>query len=400
MELITLDSSLLKMATKILCTSNVFSAFGESDSDSDGENITSVSSSAAAPFRGCPKNINTHIQRIYHVFDIVNDIYPCSACSPAMSMEDDRWDCPHVSRPYSDFFSSWEEAVAYYHAHHSGDECGGQCSEHPLMDDFLYSWQNSHFFDTTWGDLLLDMEADYWNSLSAKERTRILAEREAEDRAKAEKAARDYQTYLRIIKEREDAIAAYNSPEAVAARAAEKARRNAEREARESRNISSSNFSRWDTTTTTTSSSSAVETRRSSVSSTSSLHHDETPAGGWGGCETTISSASTTASATPAPRKITRCTPTERHRGDGGLMPCKFHCWDNVWGKLCTRPGKDGKVFAPGCSHSDCPYVHPDQPEWNDNLKALFEKRIAAAASRPPRHPGPNNNSRGFNNRR
>jgi hypothetical protein len=366
------------MATK---HSNIFSSLVDSDSDSDGENTSVSYSVSTPPHRGCPSNINSHIQRIYGLLDIGTDLYPCSACDPAMAMEDCGWDCPHVSLGYTRLFPSWQAACASYHSGHSAADCGGQCPQHPLMTDDVYLWFNAAHFNTTWGDLCLEQEQVYWNSLSSKQRAIILAERAAEERTRAEKAARDSIAYERILRERQEAIDAYNAPEAIAARAAEKARRKAEREAREIKTTSSSNFSRWDTEATS-SSSSMPETRRSSVSSSGPLHHDETPSGGWGGCETNTSTAS-------APRKMVRCKPTERHRGDGGLMPCKFHCWDNVWGRLCTRPGKDGKVFSPGCSHSDCPYVHPDQPEWNDELKALFEQRIANLASRPPRHNGP-----------
>ncbi len=370
------------MATRF--SSNVFKALVDSDSDSDGENTTSVSYSVPTIHRGCPKNIATHIQRVYGLMDMDSDLYPCSYCDPAMSMEEFGWDCPHVTLSYSRLFPSWEAACAHYHSAHTATECGGLCPQHPLMTDEFYVWQNAAYFNTTWGDLCLDHEQAYWNSLSPTQRAIILAEQAAEERARAAEAARNAIEYERILRERQEAIDAYNSPEAVAARAAEKARRKAERDARETTTTSHSNFSRWDTTATTSSSSSMPETRRSSVSSCS-LHHDETPAGGWGGCETNSSSSS----ATPAPRALKRCTPTERHRGDGGLMPCKFHCWDNVWGRLKPADSFNGKTFAPGCSHSNCPYVHPDQPEWNDDLKALFEKRVAAIASRPPRHNGP-----------
>ena len=361
------------MATKTLssASSNVFSHLLDSDSDSDGES----SPPSTFPLRGCPANINTHLQRIYGLFDFERELFPCSSCAPWMSMEDSGWDCPHVSLPYNKLFPSWAAASAQYHENHSSAECGGKCGAHPLMDDDMFVWQNSSLFNMTWGDLLLEQEEVYWNSLSAKQRTIILAERAEVDRRKAEESHRNSMDYQRILKEQAERQAEWESPEKVAARAAEKAQRKAEREAR-----NTSSFSRWGSTT---SSSSATEPRRASVSS---LHHDETPAGGWGGCETSSSSSSAPA---PAPRKVVRSTPTERHRGDGGLMPCKFHCWDNVWGRLKPAENYNGKSFAPGCSHTSCTYVHPDQPEWNDDLKGLFEKRVAAAASRPPRHNGP-----------
>ena len=373
------------MATKTFssASSNAFSSLLDSDSDSDGEFSGSLST---PPLRGCPANINTHLQRIYGLFDFDGEVFPCSSCAPWMSMEDSGWDCPHVSLPYNKLFPSWAAASSHYHEHHSSTECGGKCGAHPLMDDDMFVWQNASLFNMTWGDLLLEQEEIYWNSLSSKQRAIVLAERAEADRRKAEESHRNSMDYQRILKEQAERQADWESPEKVAARAAEKAYRKAEREARNT----TSSFSRWGSTTT---SSSATEPRRASVSS---LHHDETPAGGWGGCETSSSSSSSSAPVTaPAPRKVVRSTPTERHRGDGGLMPCKFHCWDNVWGRLKPAENYNGKSFAPGCSHTSCTYVHPDQPEWNDDLKVLFEKRVAAAASRPPRHNGPNRSGGG-----
>lgn len=59
------------------------------------------------------------------------------------------------------------------------------------------------------------------------------------------------------------------------------------------------------------------------------------------------------------------------------MKPCKWFCHDGVLGK--ATPG--GKGWKPGCqAHYDhsCPWVHPDQPEWQELMKGTSPASKAA----------------------
>ncbi len=59
------------------------------------------------------------------------------------------------------------------------------------------------------------------------------------------------------------------------------------------------------------------------------------------------------------------------------MKPCKWFCHDGILGK----PTPGGKGWKAGCqAHHDhsCPWVHPDQPEWQELMKGTSAASKAA----------------------
>jgi len=108
------------------------------------------------------------------VFSEDSSTNPSRCCDAPRAMDhiDGYWHCDQQNR-------TWVVLDACFCAdvHHTIDQCLGNCSQHTLMDDTLFSMFHAEAFDISWGDLIVaDEEATRARETASERAARLDAE--------------------------------------------------------------------------------------------------------------------------------------------------------------------------------------------------------------------------------